>query len=240
MNQPDVAVRIQTQSCPSICRGFRQTKTVVSTQCVKKSCKHMKKKTFQHDDRRGNDDILHNIMCQGFSQFLLLMIADILLSEISLNMSIVTQLMGTTHYVWERDKERESERWGRERRERREVRVWRRHKQRAEGVILSVLSSDLQLSLLSFSSRCWSSLDQHVYPVLWLCFHCCLGGCFDCICTSSSSETCVGRLEFPSTLLRHSQICAHIWRTIVSEGAAWVSLTQRRRHGRGPCGWDAL
>lgn len=55
-----------------------------------------------------------------------------------------------------------------------------------------------------------------------------------------SSEKCVSRLEFPSTLLRQLYICADIQRVTVSERAAWGSPTQKRRHGRGPRGWDGL
>ncbi len=82
------------------------------------------------------------------------------------------------------------------------------------------LSVRLKVYFLYFSLLCWRML----WPRLHI----------------FSPEKCASRLEFPSTLPRHLLICADIYWVIVSKGAVWVSLTQRRRHGRGARGWDAL
>lgn len=150
MSQPDVAVRKQTQCFMSIRLGFRNKEIRLWFQhkkwmngeipaCTYKNIKYSQKRPLNLIQVKAviilcvKSHLFPSVglvLCiNGFMLFSHVMIADILLSEISLNMSIVTEMLGYKPLCL---RVRERERWGRERR------VWRRHKQREEEVIIFI------------------------------------------------------------------------------------------------------
>lgn len=114
-------------------------------------------------------------------------IVDILLSEISYNMRIVTEMLGYNPLcLGERQREREKgkEEGGEEEAERR---VWQKHKRRAKGVIIRTQYLNLLCFLIALLLVLVLFFSLLYYKILWLRQH------------EFSSDKYVSGLEFPST-----------------------------------------